>query len=90
MLAYESTRTNNKIIGYYLSYISGVFPTTIPAESSNHIKANVNGKRVSGHIKADKTCGRAVIIIHYSIILPQHFLYISCAFPVHVKDRMLR
>ena len=44
-------------------------------------KANVNGKRVSGHIKADKTCGRAVIIIHYSIILPQHFLYnknISC------------
>ena len=38
-------------------------------------KANVNGKRVSGHIKADKTCGRAVIIIHYSIILPQYFLY---------------
>ena len=44
-------------------------------------QAKVNGKRVSGHIKADKTCGRAVIIIHYSIILPQHFLYnlnISC------------
>ena len=40
-------------------------------------KANVNSKRVSGHIKADKTCGRAVIIIHYSIILPQHFLYMS-------------
>ena len=30
-----------------------------------HYKANVNCKRVSGHIKADKTCGRAVIIFHY-------------------------
>ena len=49
--------------------------------NGNSDKANVNCKRVSGHIKADKTCGRAVIIIHYSIILPQHFLYnlnISC------------
>ena len=46
-------------------------------------KATVSCKRVSGHIKADKTCGRAVIIIHYSIILPQHFLYIfniSCSY----------
>ena len=30
-----------------------------------------------------KACGRAVIIIHYSIILPQHLLYnlnISCTY----------
>ena len=41
-------------------------------------KANVNGKRVSGHIKADKTCGRAVIII-------QLFHYFTSTFPVQFK-----
>ena len=35
-------------------------------------KTTVCCKRVSGHIRA---CGRAVIIIPYSIILPQHILY---------------
>ena len=39
-------------------------------------RPTVSCKRVSGLIKADKTChGLAVIVIHYSFILPQHFLY---------------
>ena len=45
-------------------------PLPPPTQLRWYLKANVNCKRVSGHIKADKTCGRAVIIIHYSIILP--------------------
>ena len=69
-------RVSNRKYESMQNQFTAVFPNR-----STIGKANVNCKRVSGHMKADKTCGRAVIIIHYAIILPQHFLYnlnISC------------
>ena len=52
--------------------------------NSHHTISSVH---VSGHIT--EACERAVIIIHYSIILPQHILYnlnISWTNPIQDAD----